>query len=142
MAPDRPESKRLRWFLIGAVAVLTLLMILLLGINYSLRKDLDETRTRLTALEVKDLAEDASRRTAEVATCYATARSRPGLIVILNLISGLAVDSTERSIVNAVIASYQDSAPTLEECGKRARENGLRPEEFPPVNRGEEGNGR
>lgn len=138
-----PEhSKRLRWTLFGVIGALGLVVVVLSIIGFRLQQDLDETRTRLTAVEVAALAEDASKRTAEVATCYATTRSRPGLIVILNLISGLAADSVEREIVQTVIDGYRDSAPTLAECDKRARENGLRPEDFPPVNRGEEGNGR
>lgn len=136
------QNKRLRWFLFGVIGALALVVVVLAIIGFQLRSDLEQNTRRLTALETKDIAEDASRRTAEVATCFATARSRPGLITILDLISGLAVDSAERQIVQAVIDTYRDRAPTLEECGKRAVENGLRPEDFPPVNRGEEGNGR
>ena len=145
--PD--QSRRVRISLWTAIVTLAAVVVVMLIIGFLMRadlnqarSDLNEARTRLSALEVKTLAEDASKRTAEVATCFATARSRPNLIVILELISGLAVDSTERQIVNGVIEDYRMSAPTLAECRKRAIENGLDPDDFPPVNRGEEGNGR
>ena len=119
---------------------MSVLMLVLLGINWALRNDLNANQERLTRLEAKDVAEDASRRTAEVATCFATARNRPALEVILRLIAGTATDSTDRMIVNGAISQYIDRAPTIERCNEIARANNLDPKDFPPTVRGESGN--
>ena len=131
--PD--QNKRLRWYLIGAVSVLALVVVVLSVVGFTLRE-------RVVTLEAEQREEKLATKTAEIATCFATARSRPNLIVILNLISGLADDTTERQVVKRVIDDYRTSAPTVEECNKRAVEAGFDPADFPPVNRGEEGNGR
>lgn len=137
------QSRRLRWFLLGAIAVLALMVLILIGVGAKLRSDLDETRTRLTALEVKAVAEDAASRTAGVAACYASARGRPNLIVILRLLASTAErDPVALAAVQAFIMDYEESTPTIAECDKRAKENGLDPKDFPPTNRGEAGNGR
>lgn len=137
--PDRPEAKRLRWFLIGATTVLSVLVLVLLGLVIVLREDLNETRTRLTALEVKGVAEEASQRTAEVAACYASARGRPRLIVILRLLAATAErDPVARAAVEEFIMDYENATPTVKKCDQVARRNGLDPKDFPPTNgRGE-----
>lgn len=119
---------------------MAILMLVLLGINWKLRSDLNENQQRLTRLEAKDVAEDASRRTAEVATCFATARNRPALEVILRLIAASATDPEDRRIVNGAITLYIDRAPTVPECNALAKRNGLDPSDFPPTVRGESGN--
>lgn len=136
-------NPRLRWFLIGAIAVLSLVVVVLSVIGFRLRTELSQNTRRLTALEAKGIAEDASRRTAEVATCYASARGRPRLIVILRLLAATAErDPVGLAAVESFIMDYENSTPTLRECDRRAVEAGLDPEDFPPSNRGEEGNGR
>lgn len=137
------QSRRLRWFLLGAIAVLALMVLILIGVGAKLRSDLDETRTRLTALEVKAVAEDAASRTASVAACYASARGRPRLIVILRLLAQTAErDPIALAAVESFIMDYEEATPTVAECDKRAVEAGLDPKDFPPTNRGEQGNGR
>ena len=131
--PDR--SPRVRAFLWSAVAILALVVAVLSVIGFTLRE-------RVVSLEAGQREEKLATRTAAVATCYATARSRPGLIVVLNLVASLADDSVERQIVKEVIDGYRLSAPTIAACDKRAVEAGFKPTDFPPVNRGEEGNGR
>ena len=128
------QRRRMRWsFTAGFVGALAIMVVALSVIAWIQRGQLNETRTRLTALEVKDVAEDASQRTAEVATCYASARGRPALTVILRLVAGLAEDRTDREIVNTAIDSYIAGAPSIAECDRRARANGLDPKNFPPA---------
>lgn len=136
-----PEyNRRLRWFLLGAVAVMSVLMLVLLGINWKLRADLNHSHARITRLEAQHLAEDASRRTTEVATCFATARNRPALAVILRLIAATATEQEDRRLVNGAISVYMDRTPTVPECEELARANNLDPADFPPTVRGESGN--
>lgn len=136
MAPERPESKRLRWFLIGSTAVLALLVVVLLIIGAALR-------SRVTSLEEQQRNETLATTTAEIATCYASARGRPRLIVILRLLANTAErDPVALEAVESFIMDYENSTPTVPECDKRAIEAGFNPKDFPPSNRGEEGNGR
>lgn len=133
--PDR-GSPRLRWFLIGAVAVLALIVVVLSIIGFSLRQ-------KVTNLERDARAEKLATSTAEVATCYAAARGRPRLIIILRLLQTTAErDVVAQAAIRETIDEYQMATPTVLECDKRAIEAGFRPEDFPSANRGEEGNGR
>lgn len=114
-----PRWRRFAWpFTIGFLMALAVLTATLTFLVRDARRD------------VGQLTESA--RTAEVATCYATARGRPALIVILKLISGLAVESSDRRIVNAQIAEYEARTPTVPECDTLARDRGLDPKDFPP----------
>lgn len=72
-----------------------------------------------------------ARKTTEVATCYASARGRPSLIVILRVIGGVTADSSERAIISGFIDGYEDSTPSIGECDSLARMRGLDPEDFP-----------
>ena len=114
-----PRWRRLAWpFTIGFLAALTIIVIALSVMLLYVRDD------------VGDFKREA--KVSEVATCYATARGRPALIVILKLISGLAVESSDRRIVNTQIADYEARTPSVEECDMLALDRGLRPEDFPP----------
>ena len=91
--------------------------------------------------DVRDL--DVAGRTSEVGTCYAAARGRPALIVILRVIAtGAAVSADERVIIDGFIDGYENNTPTVEECDRLARMRGFEPEDFPapqiPTQRQEE----
>ena len=133
------QNVRVRYFVFGAMAVLALLVLILLIINWDLRRDLNQNQARVGRIEARDVAEDASRRTAEVATCFATARNRPALEVILRLIAANAETAADRMIVNQAISDYINRAPTIERCNQLAVDNGLDPKDFPPTVRGESG---
>lgn len=138
--PDSGRSKRW-WFLLGAIGALSVTVAVLSVIGFRLRSELSETRSRVTELEAERIAEDASKRTAAVAACYASARGRPRLIVILRLLAQTAErDAVALAAVESVIMDYETSTPTVPECDRRARANGLDPKDFPPTRgRGESG---
>jgi hypothetical protein len=125
--PDSGRSKRW-WFLLGMIGSLSAVVIFLSIVGFGLRN-------RVDSLEADRNQEKLATRTAEVATCYLQARSRPRLIVILRLLSATAErDPVGRTAVNDYIREYQMSTPTMKECNKKARELGFAPEDFPPQN--------
>ena len=93
-------------------------MVVLAVVGYTLRRDVESLRS--------------AEKVSEVATCYAQARGRPALIVILELLAGIA-DAQERNIINSYIEDYDDRTPTVEQCDRLAIMRGLSPENFPPV---------
>lgn len=74
----------------------------------------------------------AAGRTAEVATCYASARGRPLLGDLLKVIGNAAATEADRAVVNFAINQYVNSARTEAECDTLARARGLNPDDFPP----------
>lgn len=112
------QSKRVRWFLWGAIGALAFIVVILSIVGFRLRGQVQE--------QVRD------ERVAEVATCFATARSRPALAVILRLVATTAKDSDDRRIVNEAITYWTGGAPSLAQCKVLARVNGLDPDDFPP----------
>lgn len=132
-----PDSRSNRWyFVLGMMGALFIMVVVLSIIGFGLRAQVHD-------LQADARAEKLAARTAEVATCYASARGRPRLIVILRLLANTAErDPIGRAAVDEFIMEYENSTPTLAECDKRAVENGFSPKDFPPSNRGEEGNGR
>ena len=116
---EHPRLRRWAWpFTIGLLTALAITVVVLAVIGYSLRRDVSELRT--------------AERVSEVATCYAQARGRPALIVILELLAGIA-DAQERNIINSYIEDYDDRTPTVDQCDRLAIMRGLSPENFPPV---------
>jgi hypothetical protein len=114
------------------IGSLSVMVIFLSVVGFRLRQDVDDARARLTALEVKAVAENAASRTTEVGTCYSQARGRPRLITILRLLGSTAErDPVGRAAVNSMIMEYEESTPTVAECDKLAAEHGLDPEDFP-----------
>jgi hypothetical protein len=148
MAPDatlkRPWMRRWAWpFTIGLLFALAITTITLSVLIWSQQNRIDDTAKRLAREEARSFAEDIAAKTGEVSTCYASARGRPRLIVILRLLANTAErDPVGLEAVESFIMDYETSTPTLAECDRRARENGLDPKDFPAANRGEEGNGR
>lgn len=131
MAPETLGSAK-RWsFTLGSLSVLAIMVLILLGINWQLRGELDEAERRLSRVEVNEVAEDAAERTAEVATCYARARARPDLVAALSAIAAfIETDVAGRIALDNLIESYDDMAPKLVECRQLARHNGLDPKDF------------
>lgn len=132
-----PTSSSNRWhFLLGMIGALLIMVAILAFVGFGLR-------AQVSRLEADARAEKLATKTAEVATCYAQARGRPRLIVILRLLATTAErDPIASEAVEGFIMDYENSTPTIAECDKRAVEAGFSPKDFPPSNRGEEGNGR
>jgi hypothetical protein len=130
--PD--STPRRRAFIWGTIFALGLVVAALSVIGFVLQRQLRDARERVAAIET-------GTKIGEVATCFAAARTRPQLIVILR---GMAVklDPDPRDATLNFIDAYERQTPTLPECAKRAREARLDPRDFPPVNRGQKGNGR
>lgn len=111
---------RRRWILYGAIGLLLGLAIattVSLVLLYFVRGDVEQQKRE--------------GKLAEVATCYAAARGRPSLIVILRLISGIAGDQAERDVVDQFIDRYEGNTPTVTECDELAAMRGFSPEDFP-----------
>ena len=132
-----PDTRSNRWyFVLGMMGALFIMVVVLSIIGFSLRQ-------RVVSLEATQREEQVAAKTAELATCYAQARGRPRLIVILRLLATTAErDPVGLEAVESFIMDYENSTPTVRECDKRAVEAGFSPKDFPPSNRGEEGNGR
>lgn len=79
-------------------------------------------------------------RVAEVAACYAAARGRPRLIVILRAIAAsIQDDAVARQTVREFIQEYEQRTPLVSDCTALAMTYRLDPAEFPPPTpRGEE----
>ena len=128
--PDRalahwPRLRKFAWpFTIGLLVALLILTLTLGALIRDARRDVSTLQ--------------AAGRTAEVATCYASARGRPQLIVILRLIAGLAESSTDPEIVkgaatvNQAVDGYDANTPSVAQCDMLARDRGLDPKDFPP----------
>ena len=80
-------------------------------------------------------------RVAEVAACYASARGRPRLIVILRaLATVIDKDLVARKTIREFIDEYEQRTPLEVDCTELALTYRLDPAEFPPPTpRGEEG---
>lgn len=103
-------------------------------VGFVLRGQVNDARTRLAAIET-------GTKIGQIATCYASARARPNLIIILRGIAS-KLDPDPRDATNDLVDQYEANTPTTDECNRRARAAGLDPRDFPPVSRGKEGNGR
>jgi NAD-specific glutamate dehydrogenase len=134
--PDTSRSKRW-YFVLGATLTLLLLVALLGGFSLRLRAELDLAEKRLSRVEINEVAENAAERTAEVATCYATARARPRLIRALSAIAGvIETDVGGRLALIQIIENYEARSPKLRECDQLAQKNKLDPRDFPEPRQG------
>lgn len=119
--PDRvlKQEWMRRWawpFTIGMLFALLVITVALSVIVYLVRNDVG--------------ALGLASRTSEVATCYAAARGRPTLIVILRGIAA-KLDPDPREVTQGFIDGYEASTPTVEECDDLALRRGLEPQDFP-----------
>lgn len=117
--------KRWAWpLVIGLLIGLSITTVTISIVMYVQYGQLDDAERKVAGLE-------AAGTTAEVATCYASARGRPRVIVILR---GLAqkLDNDPRDATNELIDQYEASTPSLQECDMLAVERGLSPNDFPP----------
>jgi len=131
-----------RWYVMaGMMVALAVVVVVLSIVALSLRTQLNDTEARLSRIEVRAVAEDAARKTGEVATCFASARGRPALAIVLRLVASLG-DVTERRIINQSIGAYVDNAPTIAHCRAVAAKYNLDPKDFPPAGTPREGENR
>ncbi len=129
--PDRflkhPNLRRWAWpFTVGLLIALLIGTSTVSFVAFRLNSDVQGLR--------------AAGKTAEVATCYAQARGRPGLITILRVIAGTAGDG-ERVVINGFINQYENNTPNVGECDMLARERDLDPADFPAPDPPKLGNG-
>lgn len=117
-----------RAFFLGVIAALGIVVIALSAFGLILRSELNDARSRLAGIET-------SSKFAQVATCYASARSRPQLFVILR---GIAVklDPTPRAATLDLVDRYEAQTPTLAACDHQALAAGFKPSDFPPPKTG------
>ena len=120
------------WFTLGLLTALTTMVVVLSVFTAVQRSQLNETRTRLSTVEVRAVAQDLASRTGEVATCYASARGRPVLSDVLRVLAGAAATEADRAVVRGAIDVYEAGARSVAECDQLARRKGLNPKDFPP----------
>jgi hypothetical protein len=114
-----------RYFLYGVLVAQSVMLIVLGLLALSLRSQVHEQQD--------------DSRFAETATCYAAARGRPKLIVILRGIAA-KLDPDPRRTTLEFIDQYEASTPLVEDCDALAEKYGLSSDDFPPPTpRGEEG---
>lgn len=123
-----------RWFLYGIICALVIVVAVLSVFGFILRHEVNDARARVTLVETNS-------RFAQVATCYAAARGRPQLFVILR---GIAVklDPTPRAATLDLVDRYEAQTPTLVACDHQALAAGFEPSDFPPPKTGKRGNGQ
>lgn len=113
-----PRLRRFAWpFTAGMLSALLIITTVLVILITDARRDVGGLQ--------------AAGRTAEVATCYASARGRPLLGNLLRVIGAAASTQADRAVVNEAISQYVNSARTEEECAMLARARGLDPADFP-----------
>lgn len=124
--PDTFNRKARWWFVLGVMGGMLIALIVVSLIAWDARRDINE--------QVRDT------RVAEVAACYASARGRPRLIVILRAIAAsIQDDSVARATIRDFIAEYEQRTPLEVDCDELAINYRLDPAEFPPPTpRGEE----
>ena len=90
--------------------------------------------------QVKVNEQVRNTRVAETAACFAAARGRPRLIMVLRALSGqLADDAVGREALEALIDEYEQRTPLVTDCETLAESYHLDPADFPPPTaRGEE----
>lgn len=89
-------------------------------------------------VRVKEQVRDT--RVAEVAACFAAARGRPRLILILRALAGtLDSDAAGRKAIRELTDEYEQVTPLVSDCTRLAVLYHLDPADFPPPTpRGEE----
>ena len=124
-----PDSgRKARWYLtLGMLVGMTIALVVVTVIARDAQVKVNE-QVRAT-------------RVAEVAACFAAARGRPRLIIVLRALSAqLADDAVGRGALNDLINDYESSTPLVSDCVGLAETYRLDPAEFPPSTpRGEEG---
>jgi hypothetical protein len=125
---ERVSRASRKWFLYGVICALSIVVAVLSIFGFILRHQVNDARARVTLVETNS-------RFAQVATCYAAARGRPQLFVILR---GIAVklDPTPRAATLDLVDRYEAQTPTLAGCDHQALAAGFKPSDFPPPKTG------
>lgn len=131
------RARRRRWFIYGVMLSLGIVVAVLSVISFILNDQLNNAEARLTRIEAQNVARETATKVGEIATCYASARGRPQILIVFR---GLAakLGPNPRTALNELIDRYETTTPTLAQCDAKAKAEGFSRKDFPPQTRGEQ----